>query len=95
MSASDPEPSPQSVLLQQFGIDTSHRSPQFNFEDTDDDDSEGPRPLLLVALTGYRMLCMSTIIAFGTAKAILSARNNAGALSNTFDWLLGVVLAVV
>ena len=54
------------------------------------------RPLLLVALTGYRLLCLSTLIGFGSAKAILaSVRGSGSSLQETFDWLLGIVLAVM
>ncbi|THH28109.1 hypothetical protein EUX98_g6094 [Antrodiella citrinella] len=37
---------------------------------------------------------MSTIIAFGTAKAVISYRNSQSSLPNTLDWILGVVLSV-
>ncbi|TCD62017.1 hypothetical protein EIP91_007612 [Steccherinum ochraceum] len=58
--------------------------------------SESIQPPLLVALTGYRLLCTSSIVAFGTAKAVYSYQSNGQAgLITTLDWIMGVAITVI
>jgi hypothetical protein len=52
-----------------------------------------PRPLLLIKLTGYRLLTIAMITAFGTAKAVVSYQNKT-IISTSLDWVMGVVLAI-
>ncbi|KAI0061500.1 hypothetical protein BV25DRAFT_1916862 [Artomyces pyxidatus] len=53
-----------------------------------------PRPPLLVKLTGYRLLNMITVLAFGIAKAITSYQGKS-TVPTTLDWILGVVLGLL
>lgn len=52
------------------------------------------RPILLVKLTGYRLLNMAVLVAFGTAKAILSYMGKSVA-PTVLDWILGVALSIM
>ncbi|KAF8258969.1 hypothetical protein EI94DRAFT_1618631 [Lactarius quietus] len=51
-------------------------------------------PPLGVKLTGYRLLFMTTVFSFGTAKGILTYMGQSIA-PNTLDWVSGTFLAVV
>ncbi|KAI0049531.1 hypothetical protein FA95DRAFT_1604342 [Auriscalpium vulgare] len=55
---------------------------------------EGERPLLLIKITGFRLLNTAVIIAFGLAKAVLSYRGES-AVPTTLDWVLGVLCAAL
>ena len=50
--------------------------------------------MLLVKLTGYKLLNMLVISAFGVAKAVLTYQGLSAA-PTTLDWILGVVLTIV
>ncbi|KAI9435752.1 hypothetical protein H4582DRAFT_620713 [Lactarius indigo] len=53
-----------------------------------------PSPPLGVKLTGYRLLNMTTVFSFGTAKAILTYMGRSTA-PTTLDWVAGTLLAVL
>lgn len=52
------------------------------------------RPPLLIALTGYRLLNLTTILSVGTAKAVLVARGYSTE-PTTLEWVLDVLLTLV
>lgn len=59
-------------------------------------ESRDPRPPLYVKVTGYRLLSITMILAFGIAKAAL-AYNGQSAVSatpTTLDWVMGVIIAI-
>jgi len=78
------------------------RGARFEVEDESDDElHDAPRVGVnphfgppRVPLTAYRILNMTVIISFGTAKAVLTAQGQS-ATPTTLDWLLGVVFAVI
>lgn len=47
-----------------------------------------------VELTGYRLLTTGVILGVGVPKAVYSYQGQA-LISTTFDWLAGVILAVM
>lgn len=57
-------------------------------------DEEPQQPLLLVKLTGYRLLTMTVITTFGTVKAVLAYRGDSVA-PNTLDWFIGVFITIM
>lgn len=63
-------------------------------QDRSDTDEHTESPLLLVKLTGYKLLNMLVISAFGIAKAILTYQG-LSAVPTTLDWILGVVLTIM
>jgi len=52
-----------------------------------------PRLPLLIRVTGYRLFTIALIIAFGTAKAVVSYQGKT-IISTTLDWVMGVLLAI-
>jgi hypothetical protein len=52
-----------------------------------------PRPLL-VKVTGYRLLYVMVISAFGLSKAVMEY-NGKSLVSMTLDWIMSVVLVIV
>jgi hypothetical protein len=52
-----------------------------------------PRPPLLVKVTGYRLLYVMVVSAFGLSKAVMEY-NGKSLVSTTLDWIMGVVLAI-
>jgi len=57
-------------------------------------DPEPTRPLLVVKLTGYRLLTIIVIASLGTAKAVLAFRGKS-ALPTALDWWIGVFCTIV
>ncbi|TCD60485.1 hypothetical protein EIP91_010017 [Steccherinum ochraceum] len=49
------------------------------------------RPLLLVPLTGYRILVLAVITAFGTVKTVLSLISGSSMAPTALDWISGVL----
>jgi hypothetical protein len=54
---------------------------------------DDPPPPLGVKLTGYRLLNMSVVFAFGITKAILTYMGQSVA-PTTLDWVAGVLLTI-
>ena len=52
------------------------------------------RPPLGVELTGYRLLATGMILGLGIPKAVYSYRGQS-LISNTADWVAGIVCALV
>jgi len=52
-----------------------------------------PRPPLLVKVTGYRLLNVIVILAFGLSKGVMEYTGRS-LVSTTLDWIMGVVLAI-
>ncbi|KAI0062472.1 hypothetical protein BV25DRAFT_1825470 [Artomyces pyxidatus] len=50
------------------------------------------RPLLLIKVTGFRLLNTVVIFAFGVPKAVLTYKGQS-AVPTTLDWILGIVCA--
>ena len=60
----------------------------------DEEDTSQSPPLMVVALTGYRLLNISLIFSIGTAKAILVSQGQS-VTPSVLEWVLGVVLAIM
>ena len=67
--------------------------PREDNTDTQDNDRQPTMPLG-VELTGYRLLTTGVILGVGVPKAVYSYQGQA-LISTTFDWLAGVILAVM
>ena len=50
-------------------------------------------PPLIIALTVYRLSCLSAIVGLGVPKAVAAARGQPAA--NTSDWVISILVAVV
>jgi hypothetical protein len=61
---------------------------------TPESDTNIERPLLLVKLTGYRLLGIGTVIAFATAKAVLASKSPS-LLPTLLDLVSVVLIGVV
>lgn len=61
---------------------------------TRDDDQRDHRTPLAVELTGYHLLNLTVILAFGIPKAVLSYRGES-VIPTTFDWVSGTFLATL
>jgi hypothetical protein len=52
-----------------------------------------PRPPMLVKVTGYRLLNLIVILAFGLSKGVMEYKGRS-LVSTTLDWIMGVVLGI-
>jgi hypothetical protein len=57
-------------------------------------EAETSRPLLLVKLTGYRLLTTAIIVTFGTVKAMVSLKG-AAVTATALDWVMAVILGTM
>jgi hypothetical protein len=89
-----PNANPSSVLLTRHLPFTTqlHRGSEIVVQDEDPPDKR--RPLLGVKLTGYRLVNMSIVLAFGIWKAVLSYRGQSAA-PTTLEFVAGTPLALM
>lgn len=52
-----------------------------------------PRPPLLVKVTGYRLLDITLLLAFGIAKAVLTYWGRS-VISAPLDWIMGTLIVI-
>jgi len=53
-----------------------------------------PRPPLLVKVTGYRLLDITLLLAFGIAKAVLTYWERS-VISAPLDWIMGTLIVIM
>ena len=52
-----------------------------------------PRPPMLIKVTGYRLLNLIVILAFGLSKGVMEYMGRS-LVSTTLDWIIGIMLTI-